>query len=391
MFLIKNILKRHQIETYLLMIFPIAWILITGLLESPPFSVLFEGTDKLVSWRFFFGGYFVKKGFLLCYLYMYFKVIIWIGYLVRTKLLKEQISSTMSMRSFLLSFMYVLTIIGLSNLLLLLCVKQLSFGASRSEIIKASQFYMSLDRQIFGCDPQLWIQQFSNNSILDFLFIQSYFKLPFFLSFIFIGLLVHNKNYFRKFLIMFFMAPVIAMPCWYLLPAISPNEMYRHNIFSLPSITQTQNSYKELTLSDNLNISLQGLENFYQNPNQAHPIVSTNPSMHVCWGTIVTYFAMVLWRPLGLFFVPWLLFNSCATLYTIQHYFIDIPSGLACGIIVIMITNYFFSIEKKYYTGHYAAYYFIDTLQEDIRILKNTCFLYWAWIVHRCKRTILSH
>ncbi|CDZ78982.1 hypothetical protein BN59_03297 [Legionella massiliensis] len=370
---IKNFLKSHQIETYLLIFLPILWISITGVFEHSPFSILLGKKGNLLSWSFFFGGHLIKKGFAFFYLYLYFRVALWLSYLVRTKLFHEQAPPSFSLKSFLLSFCYFTIAIGLGDLLLVVTLKQLSLSSSQNEMIAASQFYMSLDRYIFGFDPQIWIQRFSDSQTLDFLLIQSYRRLPIFFAFVFFGLLFFNKQNFRKLLIAIFLSPLIALPFWYALPAVTPNEMYRQNMFDLPSITATQQEYKEAMTSSDLKAYLKLVERHIENPKQKHPLVSTNPSMHVCWGIIVTYFAILLWWPLAFIFVPWLIFNIFATLYTVQHYFVDLPPGLVCAIFVIFTTNYLLKLEKKYYVGNYAPLYFIDIIQEDTQRIKIWC------------------
>ena len=140
---------------------------------------------------------------------------------------------------------------------------------------------MSMDKEIFGFYPQLWIQKFSMSPILDYLLLESYRKLPLFFTIVLTGLLLFNKTCFRKFLIAIFIAPFIAMPLWYALPAVTPNEMYRENMFSLKSISAIQKQYEEAVTSERLKTYLQRLNTVVENPQQKHPLVSTNPSMHV--------------------------------------------------------------------------------------------------------------
>ena len=60
-----------------------------------------------------------------------------------------------------------------------------------------------------------------------------------------------------------------------------------------------------------------------------------------------------------------------ATLYTMQHYAVDLPTALVCAAIAIVITNYLFKFEKKYYTGEYNSLYFVNIIQNDIKFLKS--------------------
>jgi membrane-associated phospholipid phosphatase len=231
---------------------------------------------------------------------------------------------------------------------------------------------MSIDKEIFRDIPQLWIQQFSKIHFVDYLLIESYCTLCFFLAVVFLGLLLFNKKDFRKLILAFFIAPFLAMPFWYVLPAVSPDDMYRKNLYSLKSILPIQKQFEETSKGEKLSAFLNFLEQMdTDKTKKGHPLISTNPSMHVAWGEIITYYSIILWWPLCFVFMPWLILNIISTVYTMQHYVIDLPCGLICGAIAIIITNSLFKFEKKYYTGTYIPLYFISIIQADVHYLKT--------------------
>lgn len=373
----KKFLISIQVETYVLIILPAIWILISCFFEKSILLFLLESKKDFILWSFFYGGYLIKIGFILFSLYFYFKLASWVGFWLGKKISKDDSPSTIHLKQFLLSVAYIMLAIGLYNVVFSLTLRQVAATSTRTSIIAASQLYMSMDDKIFGGYPQIWIQKFSMSNILDYLLIQAYSKLPLFLAIVLIGLLCFNKLYFRKFLIAIFIAPFLAMPFWYALPAVSPNEMYRNNIFSVSSISTTQKQYEEAVTSKRLQTYLQDLEEAIANPHQKYPLIFTNPSMHVAWGTIITYFAIILWWPLGFIFIPWLIFNILSTLYTLQHYAVDLPCGFVCAIIAIIITHYIFKFEKKYYTGNYRSLYFVNVVQDDVAFLKATLKTIW--------------
>jgi membrane-associated phospholipid phosphatase len=299
---------------------------------------------------------------------------LWLGYWVTTRVLKHPAEKTLDIKRFLLGFIYITACIGLSNLMLVTILQQLSMSASKAEMIAASELYMNIDRAFFGVDPQLWIQQWSAYQPIDLLLIESYRLLPKCMALVLLGLILTKKESFRRLLVTIYLAPFIAAPLWYVLPAVTPNEMYRNNMFSVHEIKATQQQYQQAPMSIKLKDYLATLEESVENPKQEHPLVTTNPSMHVCWGVLLCYFAFILWRPLGFIFVPWLVLNILATLYTLQHYVIDLPFGILFAIITLILTNYLFKKEHAYYTGHYDALYFIDAVQRDIRQLLGWCF-----------------
>ncbi|MCL9683524.1 phosphatase PAP2 family protein [Legionella maioricensis] len=366
---IKKILTSFQLETYLLYILPITGLLFISLFENPPFSILSGISKETFAWSFFYGGQLIKIGFLFFYIYIYFKIALWLSQWVSVNMFNGQQPPNIRLKPFFLSFSYIMFAIGFGNFFMVISIQHLSQAASRESVIAASQLFMSMDRYIFGFDPQLWIQRFSNSSILDYLFIQSYVRLYLFFITVFIGLILFKIDYFRQFLVAIFIAPFIAMPFWFAFPAVTPNEMYRNNLYSLPSVLATQQEYEKTNKSTTLIAYLHGLEKSVENSTRKHPLVTTNPSMHVTWGTIIVYFAIRLWWPLGFIFIPWLVLNILSTLYTFQHYAVDLPAGIVCGVLSIIITKSLFKFEKKYYTGNYRLLYFVKALQSDMQSL----------------------
>ena len=369
-----EILKKLHVETYILIILPILWILISGFFERPLFSILLGDKAELWSRSLFFGGDMLKTGCIIFYLYIYIKLFIWSGQQIRIKVFKEQLPPTTNMKLFLLSFFYITIAIFFSSLLVIFTVKQSSLASSPSKMIVASELYMKMDMAVFTVDPRLWLIDFFTHTRWDFLLTYVYRKLDWAFALVLIGLLLFKKTLFRKYLIAFFLAPMIALPFWLALPAVTPNEMYRNNMFLIPSVNIIQQQYEKVPLGKNLSKFLDYAEENIENPKQKHPLVSTNPSMHVCWGFLITYFAILLWRPLGFIFIPWFILTFLSTIYTFQHYVIDIPAGIACAIFTIVLTNYLFKYERKCYIGNYNLLYFLDVFQEDIKQWFWFCF-----------------
>lgn len=357
--------KKYQLETYALIVFPILWITISGFFERPLFFLITADRQELWSRSLFFGGDMLKFSFIVIYFYLYFKLFIWLGQFIRIKVFKEQIPNATDMKRFLSSFAYMTLAIFCSSLLLIYTVRQSSMLVSTPKIIASSELYMKMDFALFHHDPRIWlVDQFSNTS-WDFWITFIYRKLNWAFAAVLVALVLFKKTLFRKYLFAFFLAPMLALPFWLAAPAVTPNEMYRINRYTVASANQYQQDYENMPAGYHLNRFLNFVDKRIESPFQKYPIISTNPSMHVAWGFIIGYYAILLWRPLAFFFVPWFLFIMLSTLYTFQHYFIDLPGGILCAMLTIMLTNYFFKIEKKYYTGNYNALYFLDVFQED--------------------------
>ncbi len=324
----------------------------------------------------------LRIGFAVFYFYLYIKLFIWLNQITRNKLFKESIHSNTDMRKFIASFIYITMAICLSTLLLVFTVKQSSLASSQADMVSSSELFMKMDRALIPSDPRLWLIDLFTHTKLDFLLTYIYRKIDWVFAFILVALLLFQKTLFRKYILAFFLAPTLALPIWLAWPAVTPNEMYRNNMFHIPSIDKIQEVYKQVPLGYHLDKFMNYVEGHIENPKQEYPLVSTNPSMHVCWGFLITYFAILLWRPLGFIFIPWLLLTCVSTIYTFQHYLIDVPAGILCGLITIIFTNYLFNYERKYYTGNYSSLYFLDVLQEDIK----RCIPYLK--TSRDKRTI---
>ncbi|RUR13658.1 phosphatase PAP2 family protein [Legionella sp. km772] len=362
-----GVLKKYQIETYVLIIFPILWILVSGFFEKPWFSIIRSDHWDLWSRSLFFGGDMLKLGFIVIYIYLYFKLFIWLSGFIRRKLFKEQIPASTNMKLFLASFLYMTFAVFCATLLLIYTVRQSSMLSSTSKMISSSELYMQIDLRLFPKDPRIQMVDFFTHSSWDFWLTYIYRKLDWVFALVLIGLVLFKKTLFRKYLLAFFLAPTIALPMWLAGPAITPNEMYRVNMFSVPAVTPYQEAYKKLTLGPHLDKFLNYVGENIENPVQKYPIISTNPSMHVCWGFLITYFAILLWRPLAFIFIPWFVLTALSTIYTFQHYLIDIPAGILCAIITLMATSYLLKFEQRYYTGDYRALYFLDVFQEDAK------------------------
>lgn len=253
-------LRSHQLETYLLIVIPIGWILMSSTSNHSLLALFLEGRQELILWSFFYNGKTIYFGLIILYLYFYFRLILAIASWISNYVFEDTMTKTIEIKNFILSFIYLLFILGMGNLILALCLLRISKFSLPENIISTSEFYMSLDKEIFRGIPQLWMQQFSKIHLFDYLLIESYCTLCFFLAVVFLGLLLFNKKDFRKFVLAFFIAPFLAMPFWYLLPAVSPDDMYRKNMYSLKSILPMQKQFEETNKSEKLNTFLSFIE-----------------------------------------------------------------------------------------------------------------------------------
>jgi membrane-associated phospholipid phosphatase len=66
---------------------------------------------------------------------------------------------------------------------------------------------------------------------------------------------------------------------------------------------------------------------------------STIPSAHIFWASIVGYYLFRTKKWLGWITLPVLLASSFGTVLLAQHYFLDIPAGMAVAAIAIWLAE----------------------------------------------------
>jgi hypothetical protein len=363
---IRKELTSPSIEFYFFVLLPSVWIGLFALFDSNQLRVIFTNLTKIAYLYSLFGGKLGVLGFLFFYVYLYFRGAYSLASWVGVRFFNSASISTARMKPFLYSYVYFILAIALAATLMIMYIQWLANNAPRHDVIDASLFYMEMDQKLFGFDPVRAIHYVSRYPLIDFLLIKSYSYLSVFFGCLFIVLMLYSKELFRKLVFAAFLAPVLAIPLWHKLPAVTPFELTYENRFSLASLDLQQQQYQLQSTSPRLKEFLETLSSTYENPNDPHPLVTTNPSMHVAWGCIISYYAALLWWPLGFIFVPWLVCTMLSTLYTYQHYSVDIPTGIIYAIMTISLTHFLFMLEKKYHGEHAPMFYFVDVFQRDI-------------------------
>jgi membrane-associated phospholipid phosphatase len=133
------------------------------------------------------------------------------------------------------------------------------------------------------------------------------------------------------------------LPIWYAFPATTPRDA-----FWLNRNTATYGEDIEIALNDyqpnkQLN-SFLNREGLITIPDDTIPITSM-PSMHIAWSTVVLYFSWIIGWPLLIFIIPYYILNFAATMFTLQHYAVDTIGGLLVAIIAILISKIIYPIK----------------------------------------------
>jgi membrane-associated phospholipid phosphatase len=209
------------------------------------------------------------------------------------------------------------------------------------KIIWASELCAKWDRYVFGVNLPFWMQDknnslrwlfdfFSSAMILAYSFLMLVFSVALSLS------LMKNFSLFVRFLFAFTVVIFISFPVWYLVPAYTPMDMYINNYLSHTPPPSIQKSLDDYRPAGSLAI-------FFEEIKEAHSYssegVSSFPSMHVAWSIIIFYFCLKIWKPLAFFTVPYVLLNGMATIFTLEHYGVDVIAGIVAAIGAIFLSG----------------------------------------------------
>jgi PAP2 superfamily len=150
---------------------------------------------------------------------------------------------------------------------------------------------------------------------------------------------------FRELLVAFCLGLLIMIPMWIALPVLSPQDRFIDNVYNLPmppSIdVAVKNYHPQGEIADFLANVRKGKANLPALP------TSTIPSAHIFWASIVGYYLFRTKKWLGWITLPVLLASSFGTILLAQHYFLDIPAGVAIAAIAIWLAEGIGGSEKK--------------------------------------------
>jgi len=231
------------------------------------------------------------------------------------------------------------------------CAAQaLDAWSSRARVMDLSARFMNLDKRIFGVYPGFYLQKHASG-FCDWLLVRSYRGLWMLYMAIFVALFFLRPQAFRKFLVAMWLAFLIGLVFWCVLPATSPWGMYVRNIFAIRVPSAIAAEVSALAPTPRTLAMNQRLDSMLIRPDNSLVDVTNFPSMHVAWGLIVTWFfiAEFPWSALPL--VPWLLGEICATVYLLRHFAIDTLFGIVVGIVAIMAARRLFKMESRQYPG----------------------------------------
>lgn len=244
---------------------------------------------------------------------------------------------------------------------------------SPESVFEMSRKFMFIDQRISGpLSPFSIAQYFSQWSSIDWLLVFVYANLGLVITLSMIVFFIANTQILRKFLLTLFVVCLLSVPFWYEYPVISPYELYMRNIFQLDSSDPFYREAKEIPLASSNYEFLKYSEGVGSNVEKGTFLVTTFPSMHIAWGTLVAFYVISLLPLSAIIVIPWWIVNTISVVYTLQHYTIDIPAGIIAAFVTMFIVHRALLIEKKYYKGKNPPLYIIDAIREEFKRFYRT-------------------
>lgn len=216
-------------------------------------------------------------------------------------------------------------------------------------VAQCSSICAHADKLAFGRYLPFWLQDTNNSwkpffDLVGTISIFSYKTLIVFLSFVLAVSLASDYSVFLRLIFSFLLVTFISLPVWYFFPVYAPMDMYLDNVTGANFSLDMQKTLHDYKPSPPL---LDFIESMRQRRIGNSLGVTTFPSMHIGWSVIMVFFCFQLYRPLFYVMLPVSLFNALGTIFTLQHYAVDIPAGIIVAFVSIFIAQKMFRFDGK--------------------------------------------
>ena len=316
---------------------------------------------------------------------LFFVVLIICSY-IAIRLIYSYINSRLTFREELLkivrSAVFIFLVIIFTNIVIFFLVNQLFYTVPVSSIIVGSNLLMKLDHSIFGVYLPFASHALGCIPYLEQMSAWSYLTLFNVASFVLSALFFFSTKLFRGFILAFFIAYFIGIPFWSSIPALSPAAMYRFNLINI-EIPQSVYQSVQVHVNPFMQRIITAVENAYVDPAGRSLAISTFPSMHVAWAIIIAFYGIALFWPSGVFLIPWLLLNIVGTLFTEQHYGVDVIFGVIVGIVSILCAHYSLKVDARYFKDRYSILHIMESANVDSRRVFSTLKAYFIMVYRR--------
>ena len=247
------------------------------------------------------------------------------------------------------------------------------------KIVLASNTLAAIDFRTTGGYPLIWLGNFLNHPTAE-LSLAAYNLLGPLLSAFFIYAIFLRQSLLRKFLLFFFIASMIAIPLWFVVPALSPYNFYTGGISSHEMPASVAAQFSVYHPSPIVATAIDSAE-------RHQVIVGSNdvtnfPSMHAAWGAGVVYFGIAALGVGAVYaLVPWFLFEMAGALINGEHYLIDLVMGILVACVSLWITDRLLEMEKRYYRGK-TSFAILVMMHEDAERLIHVGKVICRWVWH---------
>lgn len=227
-----------------------------------------------------------------------------------------------------------------------LVIEQLTIGGfSPQDVSAASDVLFGLDKAVFWSAIPFWFQESGSfqKQVFDFaapLIITAYFYLSFIIAVFFLVSLVWDGKIFSRFLAAFFICMILSAPFWYLWPALSPHDAYFDNALKMPRLAAVEEVLASYEPNPELRSFFAKIRILPENAERLFLPITTFPSMHIAWATVILYFGILLSPRLTFFLIPYYALNFVGSFYTLQHYVVDGVAGAVVGLTAIAVASY---------------------------------------------------
>jgi len=147
----------------------------------------------------------------------------------------------------------------------------------------------------------------------------------------------------------YFLGVMIMFIGWIFLPVLSPHDRFIDNVYDLEISSQAQEYVDNYHPQEEIALFL---ENMRESKEGLSVMPTTAiPSAHVAWAVLLVYYAYRTRRLLAVAVLPLAILSTFGTVLFAQHYFIDLPTGIATGVLSIAVARYIAKRQEVYEIG----------------------------------------
>jgi len=137
----------------------------------------------------------------------------------------------------------------------------------------------------------------------------------------------------------FFLGLMFMFIGWVMFPALSPQDRFRDNVYDLPIEGPMQPYLENYDPQEEITVFLEGVR--VRKASLGSLPTTTMPSAHMAWAVLLVYYSYRAFRWLVFLSIPFVILSSIGTVLLAQHYFVDVPVGIAVAIFSIWFVKHF--------------------------------------------------